>query len=90
MDAQRQYVEKSSFGNGNNVVSKKRVSIPCKTADERVNIETCKVKSETTLLLSKDIINKADTKQILTMIKSIYLVKVLIYYLHKMMTMLYS
>ena len=50
------------FGDGKGVSSERCVSIPCRIAGKSVTVETDVVKSEIPLLLSKDSMKKAKTK----------------------------
>ena len=50
------------FGDGKIVTSEKCISIPCKFASQRVDVETDVVKSEIPLLLSKESMKKTGTK----------------------------
>ena len=50
------------FGDGKSVSSERCVSIPCRIAGKSVTVETDVVKSEITLLRSKNSMKKANTK----------------------------
>ena len=67
------------FGDGQSVSSEGSISISCRIARKSETVETDVVKSKIPLLLNKNSMKKANKKLILPMIKSIYLVKRLIY-----------
>ena len=67
------------FGDGQSVSSERSISISCRIARKSETVETDVVKSKIPLLLNKNSMKKANKKLILPMIKSIYLVKRLIY-----------